>query len=169
VKRVYVSIGSNVNREANVRAAVRNLGDLYGRLIVSTVYANRAVGFAGDDFFNLVVGFETDRPLEAVVDDLRRIELDHGRERHGPKFAPRTLDLDLLLYGNLVVDNGAIRVPRNEITRYAFVLGPLAEIAGEERHPETGLRFKDLWSAFDSGDQSLIPVSFTWDGETVSV
>ena len=159
---VYVSIGSNVDREANVRSAVAALRTEFGRLVVSTVYATRAIGFAGEDFYNLVVGFRTNQPVRSVLERLRGIEAERGRKRGDSRIGPRTLDIDLLLYGDMVLSDDMLRVPREEITRYAFVLGPLAEIAGEVRHPETGERISDLWSRFDADDQFLTPVPFVW-------
>lgn len=159
---VYVSIGSNVDRETNVRAAVAALRAEFGKLLVSTVYATRAVGFEGEDFYNLVVGFHTDLPVHAVLERLRRIEADRGRKRGGSGFGPRTLDIDLLLYGDLVLHEESVTLPRKEITRYAFVLGPLAEIAGEVRHPGTGERIDDMWSNFEADDQVLTPIPFVW-------
>jgi len=160
--RVYVSVGSNVDRETNVRAAVAALRAEFGSLVISTVYASRAIGFSGEDFYNLVVGFRTDQPVHAVLERLRGIEAERGRKRSDSRFGPRTLDIDLLLYGDLVLCDDKVRVPREEIKRYAFVLGPLAEIAGELRHPETGERISDLWSRFKADDQVLTPVPFVW-------
>lgn len=160
--RVYVSVGSNVDRETNVRAAVAALRAEFGRLVVSTVYSSRAIGFSGEDFYNLTVGFRTDRPVHAVLERLRGIEAERGRKRSDLRFGPRTLDIDLLLYGDLVLSDDKVRVPREEITRFAFVLGPLAEIAGEVPHPETGERISDLWSRFEADDQVLTPVPFVW-------
>ena len=93
---------------------------------------------------------------------MRGIEAERGRKRSGSRVGPRTLDIDLLLYGDMVLSDDTLRVPREEITRYAFVLGPLAEIAGEVRHPETGERISDLWSGFEADDQLLTPVPFVW-------
>ena len=156
--RVYVSIGSNIEREANIRAAVTGLRDRYGTLLLSPVYESAAVGFAGDDFYNLVAAFDCEEPVEAVGNYLRELERRQGRRRQGPRFASRSLDVDLLLYGDLVRESGRIRLPREEITRYAFVLRPLADIAGCERHPVSGRSYAELWRDLDTQGQRLSPV-----------
>ena len=156
--RVYVSVGSNIEREFHIRVALHSLREQYGQLIVSRVFESEAVGFSGDDFLNLVVGFDTEASVWDVVARLRDIETTHARDRRIPRFSPRTLDLDLLLYGDLIMDEGGIKLPREEITRYAFVLGPLAEIAGEIRYPHSDCRFADLWREFDQASQPMWPV-----------
>jgi 2-amino-4-hydroxy-6-hydroxymethyldihydropteridine diphosphokinase len=156
--RVYVSVGSNIERERHVAAALDSLRQAFGELQQSTVYETEAVGFKGDRFYNLVVGFDTGSSPHQVAQVLRGIEDRYGRERRGGKFSARTLDLDLLLYDDLVRDDGELCLPRPEILDYAFVLRPLAEIAGEQRHPVTGERFKALWEAFDAAAQPMWPV-----------
>ena len=158
--RVYVSVGSNIEREHHVRAGIVALREKFGPLILSRVYESRAVGFDGDDFFNLVAAFDTDQSVQAVARTLRDIERANGRDRRVSHFSPRTLDLDLLLYGDAVLEEGEIKLPREEITRYAFVLGPLAEIAGEMRHPVLQRRFRELWDEFDRDGQPMRPVAW---------
>ncbi len=157
--RVYVSIGSNIDRENNIRGAVRALRQRYGTLMLSRVYETHAEGFDGDPFYNLVAGFDTAEPVEQVRAALAAIENAHGRTRNGPRSGPRTLDLDLLLYGDLVHHEGGVDIPRGEIVQYAFVLGPLAEIAPDLRHPETGETMARLWEHFDSARRLLVPVA----------
>lgn len=158
--KVFVSIGSNIERERNVRAAVKALRERFGTLVVSRIYESAAVGFSGDNFFNLVVGFDTEAAVQEVATALREIESANSRDRNAPRFSPRTLDLDLLLYDDLVLDEGGIRLPRAEIGRYAFVLAPLAEIAGDLHNPTDGRRFDDMWREFDRAGQPLWPVEF---------
>lgn len=158
--RVFVSIGSNIDREKNLRGAVRALATRFGPLTLSSVYESGAVGFAGDDFYNLVATFDTEEPVEELGVTLARIEMQHGRTRGANPFAPRTLDLDLLLYGDLVRHDGACDIPRPDIEKYAFVLGPLAELAPESRHPETGETFAGLWRRFSAPGQKLRRVPF---------
>lgn len=156
--RVYVSVGTNIDRERHVRAALDALEARYGRVQCSTIYETAAVGFDGDDFYNFVVGFDTGESPAEVAAQLRAIEDANGRLRTGPRFSSRTLDLDLLLYDDLILDEGRLQLPRNEITQQAFVLAPLAEIAGEQRHPVTGRNFAQLWAEFPKTDLTLKPV-----------
>jgi 2-amino-4-hydroxy-6-hydroxymethyldihydropteridine diphosphokinase len=159
--RVFVSVGSNIDRENNFRSAIDKLTERYGQLQMSSVYESKAVGFEGDNFFNQVIGFDTDDSPETVALALRDIETRFGRERGRKKFASRTLDLDLLLYDDLIAESGIFSIPRAEITRHAYVLKPLADLAGDRRHPMTGVRFLDLWESFDQTDQEIWPVDFS--------
>jgi 2-amino-4-hydroxy-6-hydroxymethyldihydropteridine diphosphokinase len=152
--QVYVSIGSNIERERNIESALQALAAAYGELRQSSVYESAAVGFDSAPFYNLVVAFQTEASPQSVQETLHRIENDQGRSRTAA-LAARTLDLDLLLYDDLVIQAGKLLLPRSDIDRYAFVLGPLAEIAGEQRHPVTGIRYADMWSAFDTAGQEL--------------
>ncbi len=78
--------------------------------------------------------------------------MEHGRVHGGNKFEARTLDLDLVLYGDLILSEGRLQIPRDEITRYAFVLEPLAEVSPDLRHPETNIRYAELWENFDKSN-----------------
>jgi 2-amino-4-hydroxy-6-hydroxymethyldihydropteridine diphosphokinase len=142
--RCYVSVGSNIDKERHVRAAVRALDARFGPLTVSQVYESEPVGFDGESFYNLVVGFDTDAGADTVADELARIEAANGRRRDGRRYGPRTLDLDLLLYGDTVRHDARSRLPHPDILAYPFVLRPLAEIASNERHPESGLTYAEL-------------------------
>lgn len=147
--RVWVSVGSNIDREACIRGGIDALRELFGELVISPVYEAEAIGFQGDAFLNLVVGFYSELPPATLHGLMRAIEARFGRERGGEKFSSRTLDLDVLTYGDLVTDEGGKQLPRDEILRYAFVLAPLADVAGDECHPQSGRRYSDLWQAFD--------------------
>ncbi len=153
--RAWLSIGSNIDREHNIRGAIGSLQAIFGELVLSSIYESQAVGFDGDPFYNLVAGLETTLPADRLNAHLREIEQRHGRVRSREKFAPRTLDIDLLLYGDQIIDEGGVTVPRDEIGRYAFVLQPLAEVAGQTRDPVTGRTYQELWDAFDQGQQRL--------------
>lgn len=158
--RVYVGVGSNIERAHYIRAGITALRERYGAVQCSQVYESKAVGFDGDDFYNLVVGLDTDQRVHEVAATLRDIERQHARDRRAPRYSARTLDLDLLLYDELVLDEPGLQLPRDEITRYAFVLGPLAEIAGERRHPRDGRRYAELWAAFPhKAAQPMWPVA----------
>ncbi len=155
---VYVSVGSNIEPERQVRSCLRALRERFGYLRVSTIYRSKAVGFTGADFLNLVVQFDIDEDVRQVVSSLHAFEEVHGRHRDGPKFSNRSLDLDLLLYDDIVLAEPGLRLPREEITRYAFVLRPLAELAGERRHPVLGRTFSELWQAMAADGEPLIPI-----------
>jgi 2-amino-4-hydroxy-6-hydroxymethyldihydropteridine diphosphokinase len=159
--RVFVSIGSNIDRAASIRDGVKALRERFGAVDLSSVYESEAVGFTGDPFYNLVAAFDSDEPVATVAGALRRIEDAHGRDRSGPRFSSRTLDLDLLLYDDLVLQ-GELELPRGEITENAFVLWPLAELAPAQRHPLAGETFGGLWERFDKARQPLWPVPFEW-------
>ncbi len=156
---VYVSVGSNLQRDENIHGGIRRLRQRFGRIIVSTVYQSPAIGFEGGDFYNLVVGLDTDLQPQELNAELRRIEAAQGRRRDEENVSSRTLDLDLLLYGDLVIDDGDLRIPRDDIERYAFVLAPLAEIAPQARHPVSGKTFSELWRQFDESSQPLEAVT----------
>lgn len=152
---VYVSAGSNVSAEENLRLAVRELTGRFGPLATSAVYRNPPVGFTGDDFLNMVLCFRTADDPATVVRELERLHVLAGRVRGPGRFVPRTLDLDLLLYGNAVIPEHGIRVPREDILKYGFVLGPLAELAPDLRHPVTGQTMAELWAGFDQREFPL--------------
>lgn len=166
--RAYVSVGSNIERTRNVTAALDALSGNWGELRVSRVFESDAVGFEGAPFYNLVVGLEAVHGVGALAEALGRIEDAHGRRRDTPKFSDRTLDLDLLTYDEVVGVVDGITLPRKEITEDAFVLCPLAEIAGAEIHPVARKSYAELWRDFDVGGVRLRPVDFTWDGVRIS-
>ncbi|MFU8896715.1 MAG: 2-amino-4-hydroxy-6-hydroxymethyldihydropteridine diphosphokinase [Gammaproteobacteria bacterium] len=155
---VFVGAGSNVEPRRHLGAAFRALAEQFGLLRLSPVYRNRPVGFEGEDFLNLVISFDTDRPVGEVAATLAAIEAANGRTRGEAKFAARTLDLDMLLYGDLVGDADGVQLPRDEITRYPFVLKPLADLAGERLHPVLGQSFVELWNNFEGASHPLILV-----------
>lgn len=153
--RAYISIGSNQDTDTNVRAAIAALRAQFGSVPCSGIYETPAVGFSGAPFLNLVCAIDTPRTLEDVQAALRAIESALGRHRGEQKFAPRTIDLDLLTWGNVV----AGRIPRDDITQYDFVLGPLAELAGDERHPVLKRTYGELWAEMASRGYALTPVA----------
>lgn len=155
---LYISVGSNVEPASHIGSALAMLENEFVGLQRSTVYKNPAIGFAGDDFLNLVVGCRSALPVAHVADRLDWIERAHGRDRQQPKFSPRTLDLDLLLYGDVVLEQEAFKLPREDILKYAFVLRPLAELAPVLQHPLENRTMAELWENFQ-GERQLEAVS----------
>ena len=144
-RRCWLSIGSNLERERSIRGGLLDLRAAYSELVLSPVYETVAVGFAGRPFLNLVAGIDTHEPVAAINARLRAIEDAHGRVRGPEKFAPRTLDIDLLTWGDAAGTIDGYTLPRDEILRYAFVLGPLADVAPDGRHPALGRSYGALW------------------------
>jgi len=159
---IYISLGSNINREINTRAGIAALQKAFGDLTLSSVYESEAVGFNGDAFYNMVIACQVDTPVLETNQILRDIEDANGRDRSGPKFSSRTLDLDLLLYDALLLDEKGLKLPRGEILKNAFVLWPLAEIAPALKHPETSSSYAELWAAFDKSKEYLKPIDFSF-------
>ncbi len=171
--QVYLSLGSNIDRQRYIASCLDSLSQRYGVLEISSIYESEAIGFAGECFYNLVVGLKTDQALPELFARLRQIELDHDRCRHAVKFSSRTLDIDILTYDDFVgefkVDDGSRGcLPRDEITKNAFVLLPLAELVPDRLHPGLGRSYQQLWQAYDQDSQSLWPVSFFWQGRQLS-
>ncbi len=167
MKRIYVGIGSNIERERNVRAALDRLAQLFAPLIVSPVYESEAVGFAGAAFFNLVVGFDTNLSLQEVRLQLRSIERENGNSGNLPKFSARSLDLDLLTYGDFCGVMYGAKLPRADIAEYAYTLWPLADIAGDELHPQLRISYGALKQQF-AKTQRLWSVPFYWHDRDIS-
>ncbi len=159
--RVYIGVGSNVDRERHLRAGLDALWGHFGELTVSPVYESDAVGFDGDPFLNLVVGVDTELTVADLSRSLKAIESANGRQASTMGYSPRTLDLDVLTYGALDQPRDGVDIPRAEILTNAFVLGPLADIAGDERHPIEGRTYRELWRAY-RGSQQIRPVAFRW-------
>jgi len=145
--RCFVSVGSNIDKTKNIKAGLNSLRETFGELTISPIYETEAVGFEGDNFYNLVVGFESDLSAHDVFQKLRELEFFHGRSPTSQKFSPRCLDLDLLLYGDAIVDDGTLKLPRADIEIYAFVLQPLADIAPELVHPILQKSYREMWKA----------------------
>ncbi|AHX14862.1 2-amino-4-hydroxy-6-hydroxymethyldihydropteridine pyrophosphokinase [Dyella jiangningensis] len=154
--RVYLSLGSNLEPHRYLRVALDELRARFGAIAVSPAYRSKSVGFDGADFVNLAVGLDTDLSPEALNDWLHALEDRHGRRRDVPRFSDRTLDLDIVLYGDLVRQGeGHLDIPRKEL-RHAFVLKPIADIAPELRHPVSGKTMAALWAAFPVESEPLV-------------
>lgn len=157
--RVYLSLGSNISPVHYLRAALDELRATFGAIDVSPAYRSDAVGFDGASFVNLAVGLDTAMSPAVLNDWLHALEDRHGRRRDVPRYADRTLDLDIVFYDDLVTDGpGHLQIPRDEL-RFAFVLRPLADIAPAFVHPVSGQTMGDLWAAFPAGEQPMQTVS----------
>ena len=159
---VYVAAGSNVEPIANLRRALGVLAAHYPGLRVSRAWRNRAVGFEGDDFVNLAVGFETCDDVRTMLGRLHEAEAACGRARNAPKWAPRSMDLDILLYGDMVCDEPGLVLPRPDLTRRAYMLGPMAELAPDLMHPLERATMAELWSRFDRDAHPMETVDLGW-------
>lgn len=160
---VYLSIGSNIKPAANICAAITALKQHYGAVILSSVYETEAVGFIGDNFYNLVIKLNTNDSPDLIAKTLRNIEDQQGRQRTGERFNSRTLDIDLILYDDWVLKTDLLEIPRGEILKYAFVLKPLAELSPEKQHPVIKQSYAQLWAAFDQDSQPMWQVPFSMD------
>ncbi len=140
----YVSVGSNIDKEKNIAAGLNSLHETFGELTVSPTYETAAIGFEGDDFYNLVVGFESNLAAHDIAKKLRDLEFAHGRLPNSQKFSPRYLDLDLLLYGEAIIDDGKLKLPRPDIERYVFVLQPLTDLAPDLIHPVHKKTYREM-------------------------
>lgn len=155
---VYVAAGSNVEPEHNLTLASRELCREFPDARFSPWYQNRAVGFEGADFINFVAGFSTSLPIEAVLPRLHAIETLCGRPRGAPRWAPRSMDLDMLLFGDLVRDEPKLKLPRPDLLKRAFMLGPLADLAPDLVHPILRVTIGELWARFDRAAHPLVAI-----------
>lgn len=157
--RVYLSLGSNQEPQRYLRAALEELHARFGALDISPAYRSASVGFTGADFINLAVGMDTDLAPMALNDWLHALEDRHGRRRDVPRYADRTLDVDIVLYDDLVTQGpGHLDIPRKEL-KHAFVLKPIADIAPDVHHPVNGKTMRALWMSFPAESEPLTAVS----------
>jgi len=168
VARVFLGIGSNIERERYIAAGLDALEALFGDLALSSVYDSAAVGFAGQPFLNLAAEVGTGLPLAALAGELRRIETAFGRPADATRFSPRHLDIDILTYDDVVGYVAGVQLPRDEILANAFVLRPLAELAPEALHPVVRRSYARLWREYDRAAQPLTRVDFIWRGRAIS-
>ena len=151
----YVAAGSNVDPVRNLTLASDELRRAFPDIRFSSWYRSTAVGFEGEDFINFVAGFASELPVHALVAHLQEIERLCGRPPGAPRWAPRTMDLDMLLYGQMVCDEPRLKLPRPDLLKRAYMLGPLAELAPGIVHPTTGRTIGELWQQFDRAAHPL--------------
>lgn len=165
MSKVWFGIGSNRDRAHNIRAGVKALHDAFAGpqtpLHISRVFESEAVGFVGHSFYNLVAWVETTVPLLDVLARCKAIERQHGHDSRAPRFSPRTLDIDILLYDDEVCST-PIQLPRAEILTNAFVLWPLAELSAEQCHPVLKKTYAELWQSY-AGQQQLAPIALEFE------
>ena len=153
---IAVSFGSNINRESNIRTSVNEIRARYPQAIFSSVFKSEAVGFKGPYFLNLAATYQSDLGIEDVLSELHRIEDRLGRERSKDEMSSRTIDLDLLLYGDGIFYDDGFDVPRKEILDSAHVLKPLSEILPHIVHPVIGETLGTLWERTPAPKKALL-------------
>jgi 2-amino-4-hydroxy-6-hydroxymethyldihydropteridine diphosphokinase len=166
---VYVAAGSNIEPERNLTLASQELVRVFPDTRFSSWYRNPAIGFQGDDFINFAAGFSSDLPVHEVVRNLQAIETLCGRPRGAPRWAPRSMDLDILLYDALICDEPKLKLPRPDLLKRAFMLGPLAELAPDLLHPTAGVTVRELWSRFDAAAHPMQKVPAGQPGAVTSL
>lgn len=157
--QVYLGLGSNIEREAHLCAGLDALAGFLRDLSCSPVFESHAVGIKSGNFYNLVVRASTDLSLLELDRRLKFIEADNGR--YAPERKGLPLDIDVLLYGDLVGNFNGLVLPRAEILKNAFVLWPLSLLAPQMPHPQDGRTLAEIWQAAQI-DQQLWPVPFSW-------
>lgn len=155
---VCISIGSNIEPGYHVPHSISVINAAYGPLVCSTLYRTSAIGFEGSDFINGVIFFRSNVTPLLLRDQLKTMEVlaDRG---HPEKLADRKLDLDLLLYGSEIFESGDLVLPRPHMLDYAYILGPLSEVAPNIIHPITGRSFAWHWNNFSGENASLKPIT----------
>jgi 2-amino-4-hydroxy-6-hydroxymethyldihydropteridine diphosphokinase len=159
VPQVFVAAGSNVAPQEHMALATCELARAFPDVRFSPWYQNRAAGFEGEDFTNLVAAFTTELGVDELLVALRIVEALCGRPREAPRWAPRTMDLDVLLYGDLVCQRPGLTLPRPDLLVRAYMLGPLADLAPDLVHPSAGVTIGELWRRFDQAAHPLRRIS----------
>jgi 2-amino-4-hydroxy-6-hydroxymethyldihydropteridine diphosphokinase len=156
--QVFVAIGSNVDPLARMQQVARALKLNFPGARFSRVYRNPAFGFVGADFLNAVVGFDSALSIAQLLRALRAIETECGRGPADPKWGPRAIDLDLLLYGELVAAGAGYTLPRRDLLQRVYMLGPLAELAPDTLYPPSGPALRTLWEQLSRSAHVLSPL-----------
>lgn len=165
LSRIYLGLGSNVERETHLQAGLDALAGFLLGMQCSPVFESQPVGIKSGPFFNLVVSAKTDLPLVELSRRLKLIEADNGRYAQDRKGLP--LDIDVLFYGDLEGNFDGLTLPRAEILKNAFVLWPLSLIAPDKIHPGVDKPLAQLWAEAQI-DQVLAPAAFEWRGESLT-
>ncbi|MFT6124099.1 2-amino-4-hydroxy-6-hydroxymethyldihydropteridine diphosphokinase [Shewanella sp. ALD9] len=166
--RIYISLGTNISPEKHLKAGLVDLQQYFGPLQLSRVFESESVGFKGTNFLNMVAAADTDLSIAQVVATFKQIEQHNGRIRGEKKFSPRSLDIDLLLYDDVICDI-PVELPRGEILFNAFVLWPLAELVPNLSHPVTLQSYQTLWQNYDKQCQQLWPIVFEFPPELLPI
>ena len=160
--RSYLSLGSNIEPEANLRKAVAALRERFGEVVVSPAYRTRAVGFEGPDFLNAIAVIDSDIHPFALNDWLHALEMQQGRDRRDASYSNRTLDVDIIYFGDLVLEGpDDFQLPRPEL-HHAFVLKPLADVAPVFVDPVRNVTLAQLWAAHPDVDKPPPQVAIHW-------
>jgi 2-amino-4-hydroxy-6-hydroxymethyldihydropteridine diphosphokinase len=158
VAQVFVALGSNIDPAQRVLQAARALKDSFNDARFSACYRNPAFGFEGADFINAVTGFSTSLPIPSLLQLMRQIEAHCGRLPAAPKWAPRAMDLDLLLYGDEVGSGAGYTLPRPDLLKRVYMLGPLAQLAPDLVYPPSGPTIAELWARFPHAADALVAI-----------
>jgi 2-amino-4-hydroxy-6-hydroxymethyldihydropteridine diphosphokinase len=153
---VYLSLGSNMgDRQKNLRDAIARLESVGRILRISSFYETEPIEFTRQAWFlNCVVAIETEKAPQELMTGLLEIEQDLGRRRARRK-GPRTIDIDIVLFGDIVLNSAALVVPHPAMQQRRFVLEPLAEIASEVRHPVLKKTIRELLAELPAGGQMV--------------
>jgi len=144
MKEITISLGSNISPEDNLKEASFFISKKFKNVKFSKIYSSKSEGFEGKDFLNQVILCDTELDFEQVIDLLKKIEVSMGRKKEKIKFSDRLIDLDLLTYGEEIINNNGQEVPHKDIEKYPFVLVPLVEICPSKIHPLNRLTFKEM-------------------------
>ena len=150
---VVLSLGSNIDREKNIRFAWSKIGERFGEMEISPIYETVSIGFDGPAFFNFILGIFTPDPILEIREYLRGIETAAGRIRGVKEFDNRILDIDVILFGDNNLRPEGLNVPRDEIEKYAYILKPLSDLYPSMKHPISGKKFKHMWLDFGHTQQ----------------
>ncbi|MGR5132825.1 2-amino-4-hydroxy-6-hydroxymethyldihydropteridine diphosphokinase [Vibrio alfacsensis] len=157
--KAYIGVGTNIDREQHSLAAYQELQQLGTDLHVSPIYECEPVGFSSQNFYNFVISFSTELSLDVLSDRLREIEFKWGREKNAQKYQDRTLDLDIVLFGDCISQQKP-ELPRSDIFKYPFVTKPLYDLEPYLVIPGDGRTVADIWQAMQPTG-TLKPVSFS--------